>query len=550
MPIRETAKQRAQRIDRRVLKGRRWIERGRFILAGIAALVVAGWWGAGMCFRRADVWASPGALSAVHATWTNDCKVCHTDFQAIRDDALLASSDSRSIADNKCQCCHVVAIKDDPLGPFGHHALNKPLYDIGCATCHHEHRGSSQLLARTSDDTCTMCHARSDLAHLATQPPAIANLKPVSQFAAEGQHPYFRSLGDPESGAPKPVPRRLKFARFSHHLHMTPGMAQDSKHVPVLTLGQLNEADRPRYKKAGQTDSSFVELDCSSCHQLQSSGFQLTKLDGLPAAVLPANSSGAYMLPITYENQCQACHGLTVEPCAGVPGGDTPEIKGKPCETVPHRLSAAQLTEKVAEYWAHRYFKINPKAQDRLLPPLGRSSDPESVAAKDWIKLRFEQSASHLKKVCSECHQWEPSHGNHAETANFAAGIIPQVAPVEISQKFLTHARFDHLAHRAVDCRSCHQDAYPEQGSGGKAADHSAEQTSESAAASLDEAYNPEPKESTLMIANRDKCLECHSPRNESGATAIGGARFDCAECHRYHNHDNLTSNTPACLPQ
>ena len=124
MSLRETGKQRAKRIDPRVLEGSRWLERGRFILAGVAALVAIGWWGVGMQFRRADAWASPGPVAAVHATWANDCNACHTDFKPIRDDALLISSEARSIADEKCQKCHPVAHKDDPLGPFGHHALN------------------------------------------------------------------------------------------------------------------------------------------------------------------------------------------------------------------------------------------------------------------------------------------------------------------------------------------------------------------------------------------------------------------------------------------
>ena len=50
MPLRETAKQRAKRIDGRVLDGSRWLERGRFLLAGVAAIVAIGWWGAGNPF--------------------------------------------------------------------------------------------------------------------------------------------------------------------------------------------------------------------------------------------------------------------------------------------------------------------------------------------------------------------------------------------------------------------------------------------------------------------------------------------------------------------
>ena len=37
-----------------------------------------------------------------------------------------------------------------------------------------------------------------------------------------------------------------------------------------------------------------------------------------------------------------------------------------------------------------------------------------------------------------------------------------------------------------------------------------------------------------VLIPGQDTCLKCHAPPSSSG----GGARFDCAECHRYHNGD------------
>src|SRR5205085_2702553 len=44
-----------------------------------------------------------------------------------------------------------------------------------------------------------------------------------------------------------------------------------------------------------------------------SADFQASgQLTDVPAAVLPARSSGEYMQPITYENQCRACHPVNV----------------------------------------------------------------------------------------------------------------------------------------------------------------------------------------------------------------------------------------------
>jgi hypothetical protein len=506
-------------------------------LAGIAALVAIGWWSAGMQFRRTDAWASPGPVAAVHSTWANDCNACHTDFKPIRDDALLISGEARSIADEKCQKCHPVAHKDDPLGPFGHHALNTSIAEFGCATCHHEHRGTSQSLVRAADNTCMTCHARNDLGKFAAGTPAIADIKPVTQFSASG-HPYFRSLGDPELGpaAPTPYPRQLKFARFSHHLHMTPGMAQDGDHQAVWTLGQIAEADRPRYAKKGQALSEPVQLDCGSCHQSESEGHEQTKTDGSADEVSAANSSGAYMLPVTYDNQCRACHALTFEPCGEAAGGSAPRETSKSCDTVPHRLSAAKLAEELEKYWQDRYFKDHPTELNRLLPLPGSRQEPGSQSASDWVEEHCRQSASHLNRVCSKCHQFsdENSHQRPVSADAMVDAIIPRVAPVEIPEKLLAHAQFNHLAHRAVECISCHQDAYPTKASGDK----------------LEEPADSEPKQSSLMIANRDKCLECHSPRQENGAAPRGGARFDCAECHRYHDRDEATSEISGSRPR
>jgi hypothetical protein len=529
MPLRETAKQRAKRIDGRVLDGSRWLERGRFLLAGIAAIVAIGWWGAGMRFHRADAWVSPGSVAAVHATWANDCNACHTDFQAIRGDALLTSSAARLAADQKCQKCHLVAHQNDPLGPFGHHALTGNDFQLGCTTCHHEHRGASQSLARTADGNCTMCHARDDLVKLAKGTPAIADLKLVTQFSATG-HPFFRSLGDPEIGpaSPKQVPRKLKFAQFSHHLHMMPGMARDGDHQAVWTLGQIAETDRGRYARKGQALSEPVQLDCGSCHQLENRGAERTKIGESPDAALAGGASGAYMLPVVYENQCRACHPLTIEPCANLEDGADAKNAAKPCDTVPHRLGAARLAEEVEKYWQDRYFKDHPTLQQRLLPLPGSSQDTVNQDAGDWVREHSRQSATHLNRVCSKCHQpddgeaREPQRQRPASADELIDAIIPRVAPVEIPQKLLAHARFDHAAHRAVDCAACHQDAYPAKTAGDKLTD-------------------AEPKESSLMIANRDKCLECHSPRQEDATSSRGGARFDCAECHRYHNRDAAT---------
>ena len=83
--------------------------------------------------------------------------------------------------------------------------------------------------------------------------------------------------------------------------------------------------------------------------------------------------------------------------------------------------------------------------------------------------------------------------------------------PTQVPQVWFQHATFDHRAHRALDCRQCHPEAYPD-------------------------APQPSRESKDVLIPQRDVCIECHSPPSGSGTAATGGARFDCVECHRYHN--------------
>jgi hypothetical protein len=543
MSLRETGKQRAKRIDQHVLQGTRWLERGRIVLAAIAAVGAFVWWGAGLRFSRAEAWASPGPVAAVHSTWENDCEQCHTDFHAIRSDAFAATSDARRLADAKCQNCHQVSHNADPLGRFGHHALVADLSQIGCATCHQEHRGVLQSLVRTSDNNCTICHGRSDLAQstrpLAAESPLarsqIADIKVVTQFSAAG-HPYFRSLGDPELGAKSPrlVARHLKFAKFSHHVHMMPGMALDPEHQPIWTLEQIPESDRSRYAMHGQRLSDPVRLTCASCHQADARGFGTVKIDGLPAAALPADSSGAYMLPIAFENQCRACHALTIEPVTD----PNPRDQGA---AIPHRLSADELLQEVRRYWGDKYLKSHPLDSQAASPVPGSQIPADDLRAIDFVRNGSRISAAHLNRECGLCHELIERKSDVLRPAADALvdAVIPQVAPVDIPQKFLLHARFNHSAHRAVDCKHCHQECYPDGDATIEAGQPSSQPELLAALRPRDEQIDSEPPRSALMIVNRDTCLECHGPRRETAAGAIAGARYDCVECHQFHSRED-----------
>ena len=106
----------------------------------------------------------------------------------------------------------------------------------------------------------------------------------------------------------------------------------------------------------------------------------------------------------------------------------------------------------------------------------------------------------------------------------FADALLPPVAPVAIPRPWLEYAKFSHAAHRSaslngrtIQCSDCHRGAEIEQAS---------------VAAEL---VNNENEKPSPMLPQRVICLRCHTSKSVSAGTP-GGARTDCAECHRFHH--------------
>ena len=83
-----------------------------------------------------------------------------------------------------------------------------------------------------------------------------------------------------------------------------------------------------------------------------------------------------------------------------------------------------------------------------------------------------------------------------------------RIEPSNIPDVWFRQARFDHAAHRAMNCAECH------------------------AKASVSVVHTD------VLLPGIDNCLQCHAPRSGSGAAAKGGVRFACVECHSYHHGD------------
>lgn len=108
-------------------------------------------------------------------------------------------------------------------------------------------------------------------------------------------------------------------------------------------------------------------------------------------------------------------------------------------------------------------------------------------------------------------------------------------SPTRVPDIWLKKARFDHGPHRSFDCRECHAAAYPDEPADGEREGMPAVPIG----SPLDN--------SVVMIAGRESCTACHAPAAHDPTTGkpVGGARFDCVECHGYHGlgpHQALTT--------
>lgn len=505
-----TGKQRAARIPLDYFRHRNPMESWKRWLAIAAAVLVVGWFvlglrldaqGRGIRFSSLGrMRASRGPVARVHAAWETNCEACHAPFSPISGDSFLhGSADQASASDQRCQRCH--------LGP-PHHENQLATSPLHCASCHRDHRGRDASLVRLPDQDCTTCHGNlAEHTKTGSEAHGYAN---VTSFP--DNHPEFAAT---KSGAVDPG--RLK---FNHALHMTEGMVATEGGTP-LTLAYIADPKlRERYRKPGQTDDAPLKLECASCHQTDAGASGLLASNDLSSAVgFPARSGGATMLPITYENQCRACHPLTVEP----KGADEAAAL-----TVPHRLQPDALHTMLEQVYTSRYVAEHPDLVDQPLPPSrvpgkpvepGKPLEQARAAIQDRV-LKAEQVLYLGKQTCAECHHYQDADGPDAAT-RLASGKAPdlKIQAPDVPEVWFQHAQFNHQAHRAVNCRECHAGAYPK---------------------SLDGTASLEPGDtsSAVLVPGRENCLQCHAPSSTSGGELRGGVAYDCTECHRYHNGD------------
>ncbi len=497
------------------------VRRWKYALAGVLLIATLGWAAfdrlapAGAAFSHTH-----GTLAGPHAAMDSNCEACHAPSSA-SDFGVKAAFVGTGERWQKFSCgkCH------NETGPVHHAAADFKGMRSDCGSCHHDHQGRLNPLSKLTDAHCTNCHADLPAYHAKGERNYEAK---VTNFVTA--HPEFRVLKEEAEG--KPPARTLK---FSHSLHMTPGLTYTPGARGAWTLDRLPTADRDRYRKSGQGDADAVSLDCASCHKLDSGtggkGFEAERaaLAGEPVrSVLPPRAEGAYYLPVNFDAHCKACHPVQA------PANVTVNDVILPAFDLPHRVQPDRLADVLEGEYARRLAEQKP-ALKRPPGPGGRlDGKPEGDVPlfRDELdrltRSAFEQllAAAPLAAVAGGTSGPALSGGYSCGKCHDVTGekAMARIAPVPDRTVWLAHAKFDHAAHRGVSCAGCHPGTGPGTGPDGTTVARG--------------------EKEPVQILGVESCRACHAPAGTPTHESLGpvmsggGVRHACTDCHRYHNGD------------
>jgi hypothetical protein len=448
-----------------------------------------------------------GPLANPHAAFDNNCAACHV-AHAPSEFGVGAVFDTRARwHDLTCEKCHTGA---------AHHASvtdDAKNFHNRCSNCHHDHNGRLNSLVRISDNHCTHCHTDLGKSHDAAKSLSGAPYQnKVTSFVTD--HPDFRSLKIDSQ------PRALT---FSHAVHMNPGQAYSADGKEAMTVKKLRNlypdpkdgnAAVARYAPPGAGDETKIQLECASCHKLDP-GRGTPEFDKLRSALdatgeptrsmFPPRPEGAYYLPVNYEANCRACH-----PLSAPEGTSAGKVIAR--FDVPHRKQTADLLGDLKAGYLKGMIAAKHPALAEPPEPGGKLDTAPPTGARTLAE-ETDRLATNAQRLlfsgdgCAKCHK--------------TTGPEPlRIAPVPDRSVWLSHAKFNHAAHRGATCASCHPGTV-------------------GASVSPVEAAKPEP----VQILGVDSCRACHSPLSTKvtvGGETLpgGGVRHNCTDCHRYHHGD------------
>jgi len=450
-----TTKTVAKRIDlnyfKRPSRWRRW----RFALSVALPCLAVAWLAAYGVARNSHAY-STGKMSPAHAVLTRQCGACHIS---------QAGFFRAAATDHACLSCH-----DGPI----HHA--DQVFTPSCASCHVEHRGRMRLAA-TADQSCTQCHA-----DLRAKGAATSYVTHVRAFTSDG-HPEFAPL---RAGFRDPGTIKL-----NHAIHLKAGLLGPNGTRVQMTCDdchRANAADQSWRFGAAPTSQSQPASSPMAASAPAGQMMPVSAPRMFPPSYSPAR---AYMQPISYARHCIGCHPLLFDKrfTDSVPH-DTPEVI--------HTFLVKRYTDYIATHPA----ELREAKSTIALPAKPVPISPRIYTPQGWVNTRVAEAENLLwRKTCKECHALSsvPPPPPVPAAPMMMPAALPKVAKSNIPVRWFPDAEFDHQAHRAWTCTTCHPRATTSQAT------------------------------ADILVPGEKTCEQCH----HAGADA---AEARCFECHAYHD--------------
>ena len=455
-----TTKKLAQRIDLNYFKRPSRYKRAKFWLTLLLPLLALTWI-AWRTFAKDSRVYSSGRLSAAHAVLEKECATCHLQ---------QAGAFSAKAMDTACLSCH-----DGPV----HHA--RQVKTLECATCHTEHRGRRNITA-TNNQTCAECHG-----DLKTNDGASHYAAHISSL--QDGHPQFAALREGQRD-----PQTIK---LNHAIHLKP--IRRGPNGPMAQL-ECSDCHRPTAVKADWTYADTKYVTAKSTYSQEG---EIRDVSAPTSAGHVPMTGRELMAPVKFATACASCHLLAFDKHfdEGVPH-DKPEIV--------HAFLLKKFQDYIAAHPADVRVVRDPKRDltGKPIPPEVRILTPAQ-----WVTERTTDAEELLwRKTCKQCHTLTQASANSMPQVQDyslkAVFALPQVAPSNVTARWMPHAKFDHDAHRGFTCTSCHEKALT-----------STETTD-------------------VLLPGIATCQTCHAPGPDH-------AESRCSECHTYHDWSKRKEITP-----
>ncbi len=372
-------------------------------------------------------WSS-GDISTAHRFFGEACKTCHvTPFIPVTDGACLS-------------CHKSTEHHADPL-KFQFASFE----GRACQSCHKEHQGN-RTIALSHQEFCAECHQdfnknapKSDLLAASDFGTAHPDFKPTLVIDS-AIHQVERS----QFISASPPPREDSSLDFPHDRHLRVTGVRD----PVR---------------------GNIKLDCKNCHE--------------------TDSSGAYMLPISFDKHCHQCHALKFD--IYVP--DRELMHGKPKEMF---KQVSDVYDAIAMRGGYEEPESPPLIRRR---PGVQLTEVEKKEALDWAASKTSAilNGRFGKGQCDSCHKIFETPASGGPT-----GTGWGVEPVSVANAWFPKSRFTHNAHRDTECTTCHR-----------------AQTSTTSA--------------DVLMPSIATCRTCHG-----GEHATNKVPSTCISCHGFHRKE------------